>query len=123
MTTALRARTYAELDATVSDLPVAGRAGTPSTAGWAIATVRAHPALLLLAIPVGLVVAATLVALTTIWALMMVAMFALGHRGPVRRGPWSYGPRRGFAPPVGRYGANGRFVPPRGPSGRRGYSA
>jgi hypothetical protein len=123
VTTALRARTYAELDATVSDLPAAGRMTSPSAAGWAVSTVRAHPALLLLAVPVAAVVAATLIALTTIWALVMVAMFALGHRGPVYRGPWSYGTRRGFGPPTGRYGPNGRFVPPNGSSRRRGYSA
>jgi hypothetical protein len=124
VTTALRARTYAELDATVSDLPAAGRLTAPSTAGWAVSTVRAHPALLLLAIPVGMVVAATLVALTTLWALVMVAMFALGHRGQMSRGPWSYGTRGRFGPPTGRYGPTaGRFGPPRGPGRRRGYSA
>jgi hypothetical protein len=129
VTTALRARTYAELESTVSDLPAAGRTTSPSAAGWAVSTVRAHPALLLLAVPVAAVVAATLIALTTIWALVMVAMFALGHRGPIYRGPWSYANRRGFGPPAGRYGPtgrygpNGRFVPPGGSSRRRGYSA
>jgi hypothetical protein len=123
VTTALRARTYAELDATVSDLPGSGRVTSPSPAGWAISTVRAHPALLLLAIPVGIVVAATLIALTTIWALVMVAVFALGHRGHMYRGPWSCGSRGRFGSPTDRYGANGRFVAPRGPGRHRGYSA
>ena len=124
VTTALRARTYAELEATVSDLPGAGRTTGPSAAGWAVSTVRAHPALLLLAIPVGMVVAATLIALTTIWALVMVAMFTLGHRGHMYRGPWNYGSRERFTPPAGRYGATaGRFGASRGPGRRRGYSA
>jgi hypothetical protein len=118
VTTALRARTYAELDATVSDLPGAGRMTAPSTAGWAVSTVRAHPALLLLAIPVGMVVAATLVALTTLWAILVVAMFVLGHGGHMHRGPWSYGSRGRFGPTVGRFG------PPAGTGRhRRGYSA
>ena len=123
VTTALRASTYAELDATVSDLPGAGRTSAPSAAGWAVSTVRAHPALLLLAIPVAMVVVATLIALTTIWALVMVAMFALGHRGRMYRGPWSYGSRGRFGPPTGRYGPNGRLVARHGQGGRRGYSA
>jgi hypothetical protein len=129
VTTALRARTYAELDATVSDLPGTGRVSPPSAASWAMSTVRAHPALLVLVIPAGMVVAATLIALTTIWAMVMVAMFAFGHRGHIYRGPWNYGTRGRYGPsmrqrpPAGGYQATvGRFGPPRGP-GRRGYSA
>jgi hypothetical protein len=130
VTTALRAQTYAELDATVSDLPATRRVTSPSAVGWAASTVRAHPALLLLAVPVAAVVAATLIALTTIWALVMLTMFALGHRGHVYRGPWSYATRRGSGPPPtgrygpsGHYGPNGRFAAPNRSSRHRGYSA
>ena len=61
--TALRARTYAELDATVRDLPGAPRQGLARSAPRSVArTVSAHPALLILAIPVVMIAARTAIA-------------------------------------------------------------
>jgi hypothetical protein len=104
---ALRARTYGELDATVSDLP---DPRTPSrqrtTAGWAVATVRAHPALLLVAIPVAMVIVAAMIAVAMAWAAITILALVLGHhrrmvchRGCPRVGPWRYG-----GPPARRPG-------------------
>jgi uncharacterized membrane protein len=74
--TALKARTYSELDATVADLPSDRRAGRRSPGRRAMLTVQAHPALLLVAIPVALVVVAVMMLLLTgfvaIWALSIV---------------------------------------------------
>lgn len=94
VTKALKARTYDELDATVADLP---RPGTRSTAhrsrgvgGWALATVRENPVLLLFAIPVLAVTVAMLLAATIVWMVLLIVFLVLGGRRHVPRGPWSY---------------------------------
>jgi hypothetical protein len=94
---ALGAQTYGELDATVSDLPSAqAPSRRRSTAGHAVAAVRAHPALLLVAIPIVMMVVAVMIAVTMVWAAVTVLALVLGHRramyhrGPPRLGPWRY---------------------------------
>ena len=107
VSTALKARTYAELEQTVEDLP--GRAqrarrpptgaspGRRSTAGgWAISAVRANPMLLLFAIPVLAVTAAMLLAATIVWAVLMVVIMMLGGRHGPPRPPWMYARRHGY---------------------------
>ena len=107
VTAALKARTYAELDATVVDLP-GGRVGyRRSAAPRAVGMVRAHPALLLVAIPVALVAAATLVAITVLWCVFMVLVFLLGHRSHRYRGPWGPSARHHLGPPYGAPGGRG----------------
>ena len=104
---ALKAQTYGELEQTVSDLP-GGRAPRPrrqqpvrrSAGGWALATVRANPMLLLFAIPVLAVTFAMLLAATVLWAVLMVVVMVLGGRPHPPRGPWMYNRhRRGYGPP------------------------
>jgi len=74
--TALSARTYRELDATVADLPALR--SQPRFA--AISSLRAHPILLVAAIPIVLV-AVVLVAAITIASLAIGAtLFMLGRR-------------------------------------------
>ena len=95
---ALRARTYAELDATVADLPgprtVSRRgAGTErprSTGSWVLAVLRTHPILLLAAIPALAVTMAMLIAATVVWAVLMAVVLIIGgrHHGPPP--PWAY---------------------------------
>ncbi len=90
---ALKALTYDELDATVADLPPRGgsrgRSAPPerrSAARWAVSTVSHNPMLILFAIPVVAVTAAMLVAVTVMWAVLMVVVLVLGGRpGSVRR--------------------------------------
>jgi len=71
-----------------------------SSAGrWAVSTVRANPALLLLAIPVVAVTAAMVIAVTVVWAVLMIVVMILGGRARGPRPPWAYarhayGPRR-----------------------------
>jgi hypothetical protein len=89
---ALKAQTYGELDATVSDLPVPDsvrRRRPRSTAGRAVATVQAHPALLLVAIPVALIVVAAMIAIAAMWAAVTILALVLGHhrRMAMYRGP------------------------------------
>jgi hypothetical protein len=103
---ALTARTYAELDATVADLPsqLGQRPRSApvrrSAGGWALSTVRANPLLLLFALPVLAVTAAMLLAVTVVWAVTMVAVMVLGGRPRAPRGPWMYTRhRRGYGPP------------------------
>ena len=94
MTTALKATTYGELDATVSDLPGAARApGRRRTApGWAIATVRQHPIALLAVIPILMVVIATMIAIAVMWTVVTVLALVLGHHHRMHRmGPWREG--------------------------------
>jgi Domain of unknown function (DUF1707) len=109
VTTALKARTYSELDATVADLP-ADRKVRRGGAHWAVSTVRTHPLVLLVAIPIAMVVVAAVVAITVLWAAVMMIVLLLGHRGPMRGGPFGHATRRGFGPP------------PRGAGRPRGYS-
>ena len=102
---ALRASTYGELDATVADLP--GRLAPRSRSHSVVATARAHPALLLAAIPVVLVTVVLVAAISIAWLACMTALFVLGrrHRIVVGAGPWGawrgYGPHQ---PPRGRAG-------------------
>ena len=91
---ALKARTYDELDATVADLPGPGTGRrahqSRSAGGWAIATVRENPILLLLAIPVLAVTVAMLLAATIVWMVLMIVFMVVGGRRHVPRGPWTY---------------------------------
>ncbi len=104
--TALKARTYAELDATVRDLP-GDRRPAPQRA---VRTVQAHPALLLVAIPVALVAVATLVAITVLWSVFVLVVFLIGHgRRPYRR-PSTYAGRRQFGPPHGAHYGRGPWL-------------
>jgi hypothetical protein len=104
---ALKARTYAELDATVIDLPGHGiqqphrEPRRRVSGGWAVSAVRANPWLLLFAIPVLAVTAAMLMAIMIVWAVMMVVVMVLGGRPRSPRGPWMYTrQRRGaYGPP------------------------
>jgi hypothetical protein len=108
VSTALKARTYGELEATVADLP-GGRVRRPTrkpaqrtAGGWALATLRANPILILFAIPVVAVTVAMLIAATVIWAVLMIVMMVLGggHCRRVPRGPWMYTRRgRHYGPP------------------------
>ena len=107
---ALKARTYAELEATVADLPGPDRARGGQmqrhrTAGsWGLATVRANPWLLLIAIPAVAVTAAMVIAVTVVWAVLMAVLMILGgrrHPGPL---PWVYASRhRGRRGPSRRW--------------------
>jgi hypothetical protein len=109
---ALKARTYGELDETVADLPVSGarrgRREVPATrgshAGWALTLVRSNPWLLLFAIPVVAVTTAMILAMTVIWAVVMVVVMVLGGRPSTPRAPWTYSRygRRAFGPPPRR---------------------
>jgi hypothetical protein len=108
VSTALKARTYGELEATVADLP-GGRVRRPArkparqtTAGWALATLRANPILILFAIPVVAVTLAMLIAATVIWGVLMIVMMVVGggHCRRAPRGPWMYTRRGGtYGPP------------------------
>jgi hypothetical protein len=93
VSTALKAKTYGELDATVADLPGTQRERRP--ARRAAGVVRAHPALLLVAIPVAMIVVATMVAIAALWAAVTIAFFVLGHnRRMMYRGPWTWHQRQ-----------------------------
>jgi hypothetical protein len=105
---ALKARTYGDLEKTVSDLPgPRPRSRRPparrTTLGWALAGVRANPALILFAIPVMAVAFAMFVAAAVIWMVLAVVVMVLGGRPSAprgRHGPWLYTSRgRGFGPP------------------------
>lgn len=106
---ALQARTYAELDATVADLPrQVGRAPRRdvrrrSAAGWALTVVKDYPLLLLFVVPVLAVTAAMVLAATVMWAVLMLVVMALGGRPRARRSPWMYTRhRRPYGPPQRR---------------------
>ncbi|MBV9837405.1 MAG: DUF1707 domain-containing protein [Solirubrobacterales bacterium] len=105
---ALKARTYGELDATVSDLPGGRLARRRSAPHWTISAVRAHPVLLLAAIPVVLVAVAAVMALVVLWTVVTLAVCLLGMRCRPYRGPWTYARRRGY-------------IQPRSAAGRPGY--
>lgn len=115
---ALKARTYDELEAIVADLPTAGHRSPSyrrSAGGWALSTVRAHPLLLLLAIPVVAVTTAMVLAATLVWAVLVIVFLVVG-RHSIPRGPWMYGRRYGpyawrYGPP--RYRARAHRSPPR----------
>jgi small-conductance mechanosensitive channel len=104
VSTALKARTYAELEATVADLPGPERSGPPtrrSAAGWTLTVVRDHPVLLVVAIPVLAVVTAALLAATIVWTVLVLVVLMIGGRHRMGRLPWAYS-RYGFGPPRGR---------------------
>jgi hypothetical protein len=96
VTAGLTARTYAELDAVVADLPrqvgyrPSRNVRRRSAGGWALAAVRANPLLLLFAIPVVAVTAAMVVAATVMWAVLMIVVMVLGGRPRGPRAPWVY---------------------------------
>jgi len=104
---ALKARTYGELDATVADLPGQRLSAERSTGARAARTVRAHPALLVVAVPVALVAVATVVAITVLWAVLALALVLLGHRRHVYWGPAHYVVRHSYGRPYRRYGGRG----------------
>ncbi len=108
--TALRARTFAELDATVSDLPGSRLVEPRSAPRHAVRTVKAHPALLLVAIPLALVAVATLVAITVLWSTLVLVVFLLGHGRHRRPGPWMYTTRGRFGPAHGAQGGRGSWL-------------
>ncbi|HEY2260400.1 MAG TPA: DUF1707 domain-containing protein [Solirubrobacteraceae bacterium] len=109
---ALKARTYDELYATVSDLPDGSRnrraPARRSTAGWALAVVRENPVLLVVAIPVLAVTAAMLLAATIVWTVLVVVVLMLGGRPRMARGPWHYYRRQSWGSP--RRGPGGHWV-------------
>lgn len=96
---ALRARTYGELEATVSDLPNARTQRRHRAAGRTVAIVREHPITLLAVIPVVIVVMAAVIAIAVISALVTLLALALGHRRRAyARYMYRRGPVRGLAP-------------------------
>jgi hypothetical protein len=105
--TALTARTYAELDATVRDLSGNRLGERRSRPHRAVRTVQAHPALLLVAIPVALAAVATLMAITVLWTALALVVFLLGHRRHPHRGPWTYTAGHPFGPAHGARGSSG----------------
>ena len=111
---ALKARTYAELEETVADLPRPRSRNAPvrhSTAGWAVSVVRANPILLLLAIPVLALTAAALIAATVVWTVMVLVVLMVGGRNRMGRPPWGHTHRQGWQ--GRRYGwgpARGRWM-------------
>ncbi|HEY3726378.1 MAG TPA: DUF1707 domain-containing protein [Solirubrobacteraceae bacterium] len=111
VSTALKARTYDELYATVSDLPGASRSRrTPARrgGGWALTVVRDNPVLLVFLIPALAVTAAMLLAATIVWSVLVLVVLMLGGRPRMARGPWHYYGRRGLGP--SRRGPGGHWV-------------
>jgi uncharacterized protein DUF1707 len=97
---ALKARTYAELNATVADLPQAPpprgrRSGVErrSAGRWVVSTVGHNPMLLLFAIPVIAVTAAMVLAATIMWMVLMVVVLVLGGRPRLGSPPWIHARR------------------------------
>jgi Flp pilus assembly protein TadB len=102
--TALKARTYGELEATVADLPAPRqRSRAParrSPLGWALSTIRAYPVLLVFALPVVTATMAIMLAVTILWAVVTLLVVVLGGRGRAARAPWMYPRhRRPYGPP------------------------
>jgi hypothetical protein len=58
-----------------------------------VSTVSANPVLLLFAIPVLAVSAAMLLAVTMVWAVLMVVVLALGGRARIGPAPWGHARR------------------------------
>ncbi len=99
VTSALKARTYDELDSTVADLPAPrsgrGREAQRRSVPQAVMSTVAHnPMLLLFAIPVVAVTAAMVLAATVMWAVLMVVVLVLGGRPRVGPPPWIYARRQ-----------------------------
>lgn len=107
---ALKARSYADLDATVRDLPGspvgARRRGAPHAA---IGTVRAHPALILLAIPLALAAVVTVAAMALLWSLSVLVVFLLAHRRHRLRHPHAHRASYRFEPIQDRHEARRRY--------------
>lgn len=109
---ALKARTYGELEATVADLPAVRERGRErdrrparrTAGGFALATVRAYPWLLVFAIPAAATAFALMLAATVVWAVLMIVVMVLGGRPRPPRGPWMYTRhhRAIYGPPRGR---------------------
>lgn len=116
VSTALKARTYGELDAVLHDLPAPRGRERPArnrpvpvrVGGWAISAVRANPFLLIFMIPAVAVTAAMMLTALIVWAAVMVAGIMFGGGSCARRPPlepWTYrrdrrlsgGPRRAHA--------------------------
>jgi hypothetical protein len=98
VSSALKARTYDELDSTVADLPEPRSRGRRepehrSAGRRVITTVTANPILLLFAIPVLVVSAAMLLAVTMVWFVLMVVVLVLGGRPRLAAPPWAHGRR------------------------------
>lgn len=97
---ALTAQTYRELNSTVSDLPGPRQGGSRRGSSRALAVARAHPVVVLFALPVVIVALAMAIAIAVLWTVLVVlAALLLGDR---RRPapPWiAAAHRRG---PVGR---------------------
>jgi hypothetical protein len=92
---ALKARTYDELHATVTDLPGPsrpsdrhGKVQRRSAGRWVVSTVSHNPMLLLFAIPVIAVTAAMVLAATIMWMVLMVVVLVLGGRPRMGPPPW-----------------------------------
>jgi Domain of unknown function (DUF1707) len=88
--TALAARTYGELDATIADLP-----GPRRQRRTAVSALRAHPVLLLAAIPVVLVAVALLAAITVASLAIAAVLFIIGRRRTMYLGPGAFLLRHG----------------------------
>ena len=103
--TALGARTYGELDATVADLPL--RRTRPRSP---LASARAHPLLLVAAIPVVIAVVAFVTAITLASVALAAVLFVLGRRRVMYLGPGMCALRRGLGPPARlERGASGQW--------------
>jgi Domain of unknown function (DUF1707) len=114
VSTALKARTYGELEATVADLPGPRSRTAPTqrrtVPTWALSALRSNPMLLLFVIPGLAVTAAMLLAATVVWSVMMLVIFILGGgRGGLHpRPPWLHTGHHGLRAPrrgAGRYWA------------------
>ncbi|MGI8714294.1 MAG: DUF1707 SHOCT-like domain-containing protein [Solirubrobacteraceae bacterium] len=108
---ALTARTYQELDATVSDLPgprTAHRREPARRSGgqWVVSTVAHNPMLLLFAIPLVAVTAAMVLAATIVWSVLMIVVMVLGGRPRVGAPPWIYARRQAVRQVRRRAGGN-----------------
>lgn len=94
VTTALRARTYGELEATTADLPGPGRprsrtGGSARSVGrWAFNAIRANPTLGLLLLPLIMLTLAIVFAAIVIWAVLVTVVLLVGRR-PIAVG-WGY---------------------------------
>ena len=98
VSSALKARTYDELDSTVADLPAPRSRGRRepehrSVGHQVVSTVTANPILLLFAIPVLAVSAAMLLAVTMVWFVVMVVVLVLGGRPRLSPPPWAHARR------------------------------
>jgi cation transport ATPase len=98
VSSALKARTYDELDSTVADLPASPSRGRRepehrSAGRRVVSTVTANPILLLFAIPVLAVSAAMVLAVTMVWFVLMVVVLVLGGRPRLAAPPWAHARR------------------------------